>query len=324
MVKSKKDVFLEGTKQEKKKVHFATPMDGHLSFEECRVGNQITKNTKDESCSDMVKDDSGAYTVFTEQGSSASQMTAAKVMDVIARLPGLRRTSRRRSISLHPVKMEDAPRLLKIPKSECPDIWIRLPRHKVPKSWSDIEDPVVNDRNLCGHFLPLVERQGIGLDGENSTELEILLVHRKQGFKIGIRGHQNVWNMKAPMWKKLMELVDLDEPTSFLDIWDALNVNVNRTKTLSINVQKCSNHEFLPPQLKKISRMGETSRKKLSRGPTTWKDMRKSTLRGIVNWQTKRRNNCTQFERLAWMITTSRKRSWKQSENCPKSVLKLS
>ena len=36
---------------------------------------------------DIVKDDSGAYAVFTEQGSSASYMTAAKVMDVIARLP---------------------------------------------------------------------------------------------------------------------------------------------------------------------------------------------------------------------------------------------
>ena len=35
---------------------------------------------------DIVKDDSGVYAVFTEQGSSASQMTAAKVMDVIARL----------------------------------------------------------------------------------------------------------------------------------------------------------------------------------------------------------------------------------------------
>ena len=30
---------------------------------------------------DIVKDDSGSYAVFTEQGSSASQMTAAKVMD---------------------------------------------------------------------------------------------------------------------------------------------------------------------------------------------------------------------------------------------------
>ena len=32
---------------------------------------------------DIVKDDSGSYAVFTEQGSSASQMTAAKVMDII-------------------------------------------------------------------------------------------------------------------------------------------------------------------------------------------------------------------------------------------------
>ena len=35
-----------------------------------------------------MKDDSGSYTVFTEQGSPASQMTAAKVMDIISRLPG--------------------------------------------------------------------------------------------------------------------------------------------------------------------------------------------------------------------------------------------
>ena len=37
---------------------------------------------------DIVKDDSGSYAVFTEQGSSASQMTAAKVMDIISTLPG--------------------------------------------------------------------------------------------------------------------------------------------------------------------------------------------------------------------------------------------
>ena len=37
---------------------------------------------------DIVKDHSGSFAVFTEQGSSASQMTAAKVMDIISRLPG--------------------------------------------------------------------------------------------------------------------------------------------------------------------------------------------------------------------------------------------
>ena len=34
-----------------------------------------------------MKDDSGAYAVFTEHGSSASKMTVVQMMDVIARLP---------------------------------------------------------------------------------------------------------------------------------------------------------------------------------------------------------------------------------------------
>ena len=37
---------------------------------------------------DIVKDDFGSFAAFTEQGSSASQMTAAEVMDVISRLQG--------------------------------------------------------------------------------------------------------------------------------------------------------------------------------------------------------------------------------------------
>ena len=46
------------------------------------------------------------------------------------------------------------PKLWKLPESECPDVWIRLPRHKWPNSWSDIEDPAVPlERNLCGHPL---------------------------------------------------------------------------------------------------------------------------------------------------------------------------
>ena len=34
----------------------------------------------------VVKDDSGSHAVFTEQGASASQLTAAKIMDIISRL----------------------------------------------------------------------------------------------------------------------------------------------------------------------------------------------------------------------------------------------
>ena len=101
-----------------------------------------------------VKDDSGAHAVFTEQGSSASQMNAAKVMDVIAGLPGCAGQAADAVSAFTRVNLEDAPKLLKIPKSESPDLWPRLPRHEWPKSWEGIEDPVVLlERILYG--LPL-------------------------------------------------------------------------------------------------------------------------------------------------------------------------
>ena len=101
---------------------------------------------------DIVKDDSEAYAVFTEQGSSASQMTTAKVMDVIAKLPDCVGQAADAVSAYTQVKMEDAPRLFRIPKSKCPAVWIRLPPHKWPKTWANIEDSAVPpERNLYGH-----------------------------------------------------------------------------------------------------------------------------------------------------------------------------
>ena len=60
-----------------------------------------------------MKDDSGSCAVFTEQGSSASHMTAAKVMDIISRLPGCAGQAADAVSAYTQVKMEDAPSLLK-------------------------------------------------------------------------------------------------------------------------------------------------------------------------------------------------------------------
>ena len=65
---------------------------------------------------DIVKDDSGSYAVFTEQGSSASQMTAANMMDVISRLPGCAGQAADAVSAYTQVKKEDAPSLLKYSK----------------------------------------------------------------------------------------------------------------------------------------------------------------------------------------------------------------
>ena len=70
------------------KVHFASLMDiCHSKNAELETKHQKYKG-RDVLRGDIVKDDSGSYAVFTEQGSSASQMTATKVMDIITRLPG--------------------------------------------------------------------------------------------------------------------------------------------------------------------------------------------------------------------------------------------
>ena len=107
-----------------RQVHFASLMDlGHLKNSECEPQYQKYKG-RVVLRGDIVKDDSGSYAVFTEQGSSASQMTAAKVMDIISRLPGCEGQATDAVSAFTQVKMEDASKILKIPKSECPDIWI--------------------------------------------------------------------------------------------------------------------------------------------------------------------------------------------------------
>ena len=86
-VKSKRKVIDEA-RTSGATVHFASLMDiCHLKNAELEAKHQKYKG-RVVLRGDIVKDDSGSYAVFTEQGSSASQMTAAKVMDIISRLPG--------------------------------------------------------------------------------------------------------------------------------------------------------------------------------------------------------------------------------------------
>ena len=65
---------------------------------------------------DILEHYFGSYAVFTEQGSSASQKTAAKVMDIISRLPGCAGQAADAVSAYSQAKMEDALKLLGIPK----------------------------------------------------------------------------------------------------------------------------------------------------------------------------------------------------------------
>ena len=151
-VRNKNEVIAEA-RNEGRTVHFASLMDlCHHKNSESEPQLQKYK------CGavlrgDIVKDDSASCAVFSEQRSSASQITASKVMDIKSRLPSCAGQAADAVSAYTLVKMEDAPSLLRTsPMSECPDIWIRLPKHRWPKSWSNMEDPVVPlVRNLFGH-----------------------------------------------------------------------------------------------------------------------------------------------------------------------------
>ena len=138
------------------------------------------------------------------------------------------RTSSWCSICLYPGKNGRCSKIVEISQSECPDIWIRLPKHKWPKSWSSMEDPVVPlERNLYGHPLagPLWERQleKILLKHywENVSNWECLFVHREKGlfFSVYVDDIKLAGKKQHidPMWKVLNKEVDLGEPTAFLD-----------------------------------------------------------------------------------------------------------
>ena len=161
----------------------------------------------------IVKGGSGPTHFFlTEHGSSASQVSAAKVMDAIARLPDCDGQAADAVSAYTQVKLEDAPRLLKNPKSECTEVWVRLPRHKWPKSWANIEDPVVLlERDLYGHPLAglLWERRFeevlLELGWRKVPNWECTFVHRKQRLFLSVYADDMKMGGKkqnmAPTWK---------------------------------------------------------------------------------------------------------------------------
>ena len=161
------------------------------------------------------EDDSRSSAVFTEQRSSASQITAAKNLDVVAKVPGCAEQASDAVSACTQVEVENDPTPLKLPKSECPDKWIRLPRHKWPRGWQNIEEPVVLlERIFCGQslqgllwvkkFEKIVPQNG----WEKAPTWECLFVHRQRGLLfISVRGRHKIGKKKLnlePMWKILI------------------------------------------------------------------------------------------------------------------------
>ena len=211
------------------KVHFASLMDiCHLKNAKLEAKQQKYKG-RVVLRGDTVKDNSGSYAVFAEQGSSASQMTAAKVMDIISRLPGCAGQAADAVSACTQVKMEDVPQLLKIPKPESTDIWDSSTTTQMAKIMLQYGRPSRSSwtKSLRSSF----GRTGMGKAiRENPIEAwlgeysKLWMSLCEKGLfllvfvdEIKLTGKtENV----EPTWKILMRDVDLGEPTSFLDYVD--------------------------------------------------------------------------------------------------------
>ena len=116
------------------------------------------------------------------------KMTPANIMDINSRLPWFAEQAGRRSISLYPSEMEDAHKLLKITKSECLDIWIRLPRTQMAKIM------VQYGRFSCSSWKESVRSFGRTIKGkaiwenaieawnEESSKFGMSFVHREKDY----------------------------------------------------------------------------------------------------------------------------------------------
>ena len=176
------------------------------------------------------------------------------------------------------VKMEDASTSLKIPQSECPDIWIRLPKHKRPKSWSSMEDPVVplerkyvrssSGRTIMGKA---IWKSSIGTRLEKVQNWECLFVNRARGLFLSVYGQDR------------KHRIDLDNPherrrsgrTNIIS-WHHVYLGYASVKSvmkLWQTTEICWNPGFLLVQRKNyLSELqGNLMHKQYLLGPVTWK-----------------------------------------------------
>ena len=81
---------------------------------------------------DKVKDETGEFAVFSEMGTSASQLSATKSLDAIARLPGNTGQNSDAVKAYRQVVLKDMAERLNVPYVET---WVSFHSNVRPKSW---------------------------------------------------------------------------------------------------------------------------------------------------------------------------------------------
>ena len=212
---------IERAMKQGKSVHFGELMDlCHEKHSELPIHMRSYKG-RVVFRGDQVRDESGYYAVFSEQGTSASHLAAAKFLDAIARMPGCDGEDSDAVGAYTQVELDS---MMKPGEtSACVETWIRLPIHQQPKSWKGIEDPVCRLRlNLYGHPLAGLywekhcQKSIFGAGFEKVRGWECLYVHRQMKLFLSVyvddfkmAGNKDNLNK---MWKILQKTLDLEPP----------------------------------------------------------------------------------------------------------------
>ena len=283
---------------------------------------------------DIVKDDSGSYAVFTEQGSSTNDGSKSNGRDIKA--TRVRSKPQMPYLLIPRSKWRMHHLCWRYPKSECPDIWIRLPKHIWPKWWSSLEDPVVPlERNLYSHPLPVLlwERQFEKVLLKNGWEKvpkwECYLYTRKHF--ICVCGWHKNWlerNKTLVQHEILMKDVDLGEPTSFFDhVYLGCTQRECQTSKDIVHNYRSMFESRIPAGVMEKWPETKATVKPDAGTISSWSyDMEGHANKCVErNYEQakKRRNNKTKSRRHAWMTINLKRRKLDQLEKCPQFAHKL-
>jgi hypothetical protein len=147
-----KDDVIQNATDKKKKVYFGSLMDScHEKHSELEAHLRKYKG-RVVFRGDQVRDETGFYAVFSEQGTSASHQSGAKFVDAIARMPGCSGGDSDAVGAYTQCPLSDAAFLLE--DSGDLETWISLPPSRRPAHWSKYRNPVCRlTLNLYGHPL---------------------------------------------------------------------------------------------------------------------------------------------------------------------------
>ena len=195
--------------------------------------------------------------------------------------------------------MEDTPKLLKIPKSECPDIWIRLPRHEWSISWSIMEGSrsswtlsvrSPSDRTI---MVKTIRKSSIGIWCLSVNGKKTILVCACGGHKTGWKETEHRSNVEST-----------DETSRFgrTDIipWPrVLGVHSTRMRNKHMYCRQTTKYvgiQDLPRSNRKNYPVPGDLMQTSQHGPMIWKIMQRNAWSGIASWRTKQPSNCTKLQ----------------------------